>query len=73
MSMQGDLQYLLSEGWRLIDLNTIESPDGEVLTGDIEKAARFWRAKKHAQTLIQQRALTKKSFWTRIIRFLFIL
>jgi len=73
MSMQEDLQFLLREGWRLVDLNTIESPDGEVLTGNIEKAARFWRAKKHAQSLIQEkRRLTKKSFWSRLLGFLMI-
>ena len=68
MSMQQDLQFLLGEGWRLIDANTIESPDGMVLTGNIEKAARFWRAKKHAQSLIQEkRHLTKKTFWSRLL------
>jgi len=77
MSMQEDLQFLLREGWRLVDVNTVQSPDGEITTENINKAARVWRSKKRAQQLIQEREerlraeaeKKKKSTWNKLRSF----
>lgn len=53
--LQTDLQYLLLQGWTLIGMNLVQSPDGAVQTDQIEKAARLWRIKID----IRQRILKK--------------
>ncbi len=42
---QDDIKFLLKHGWRLVGINTVESPCGQIVTDDIEKAARAWRTK----------------------------
>ena len=42
-----DLKYLLRHGWTLIGTNLVQSPDGDIQTTDISKAARLWRIKLH--------------------------
>jgi hypothetical protein len=56
MSVHAELKFLLSQGWRLIGWNLIESPDGTVRTTDIEKAARIWRVKLKLKEWLDFRA-----------------
>lgn len=51
--LQTDLQFLLKEGWRLVGINQIESPDGRIRTTDIIKAAHWWRIKLDLQKQIR--------------------
>lgn len=53
MMTQTDLQFLLKEGWRLIGINQIESPDGRIKTDNIIKAAHWWRIKLEIQRQIE--------------------
>lgn len=71
---QSDLQFLLKNGWRLVEASTVESPTGDVTTKNIAIAARIWRAKLRAIQRIDRKAsskflrqhLTKETFWSKL-------
>jgi hypothetical protein len=50
---QQKLQFLLANGWTLIGINEVRSPDGQVVT-TIEKAYLVWNTKIQARKKIDQ-------------------
>ena len=73
-STQEQLQFLLRNGWKLVGGNTVESPKGDVVTKNIERAARVWQAKLKIRKILDRTEsnkflrshLTKETFWSRL-------
>lgn len=74
MNTQVDLQFLLKNGWKLVDAGIVESPDGSIKTDRIESAARALRTKLYIREKIDRKesdkelrkGLTKQSFWRKL-------
>lgn len=53
MNIQTELQFLLSQEWKLVGVNIVLSPDGCIRTDDIIRAAHWWRIKIDIQKQIE--------------------
>jgi len=67
-TLHKQLKFLLSHGWQLVGVNMVRSPDGTIVTDQIEKAARAWEAKLKARSLLEKNKSKKKiKFWLMLV------
>jgi hypothetical protein len=53
LTLHQKLKYLLSEGWKLVGWNTLQSPCGQVTIDDIDRAYWAWQRKLEARRIIE--------------------